>query len=200
MPKAKALSLLIASQLRESSRTLAAAARLTPEIAAAAGLLVAAYRKGRKVLVFGNGGSAADAQHFAAELVGRFERERRALPALALTVNTSDLTAIGNDYGYDRVFARQLEAQARPGDVAVAITTSGDSANVLAAAAAARRLRLTVIGLTGAGGGRLKSLCRVCVQAPSKNTARIQETHAAVIHCLCAAIEGALFPRAPKAR
>ncbi len=195
----KALKALIASRLRESSRTLAAAARLTPEIAAAAELLLAAYRKGRKALVFGNGGSAADAQHFAAELVGRFERDRPALPALALTVNSSDLTAIGNDYGYDQVFVRQLEAQALPGDVAVAITTSGNSISVLKAAAAARRRKLTVIGLTGESGGRLKDLCDVCVRAPSTDTARIQEVHAAVIHAWCAAIESGLFPKSPKA-
>ena len=195
----KALQALIASQLRESSRTLAATARLTPDIAAAARLLLNAYRKGRKALVFGNGGSAADAQHFAAELVGRFERDRPALPALALTVNTSDLTAIGNDYGYDLVFARQLEAQARPGDVAVAITTSGNSANVLQAAAAARRRKVAVIGLTGAGGGRLQALCDVCVRVPATDTARIQEAHAAVIHAWCAAIETGLFPGSPKA-
>ena len=195
----KKLKPLIASQLRESSRTLAAAARLTPEIAAAAELLLTAYRKGCKALIFGNGGSAADAQHFAAELVGRFERDRPALPALALTVNTSDLTAIGNDYGYDQVFARQLEAHARPGDVAVAITTSGNSANVLAAVAVARHRKLSVIGLTGAKGGRLKGLCDVCVVAPTSDTARIQEVHAAVIHVWCAAIETGLFPKSPKA-
>ena len=195
----KALQALIASQLRESSRTLAATARLTPDIAAAARLLLNAYRKGRKALVFGNGGSAADAQHFAAELVGRFERDRPALPALALTVNTSDLTAIANDYGYDLVFARQLEAQARPGDVAVAITTSGNSANVLKAAAAARRRKVAVIGLTGAGGGRLQALCDVCVRVPATDTARIQEAHAAVIHAWCAALEAGLFPDSPKA-
>ena len=195
----KALQALIASQLRESSRTLAATARLTPDIAAAARLLLNAYRKGRKALVFGNGGSAADAQHFAAELVGRFERDRPALPALALTVNTSDLTALANDYGYDQVFARQLEAQARPGDVAVAITTSGNSANVLQAAAAARRRKVAVIGLTGAGGGRLQALCDVCVRVPATDTARIQEAHAAVIHAWCAALEAGLFPDSPKA-
>jgi D-sedoheptulose 7-phosphate isomerase len=196
----KPLRRLIASQLRESGRTLTATARLAPDVAAAAGLLIAAYRKGCKVLVFGNGGSAADAQHFAAELVGRFERERRALPALALTVNASDLTAIGNDYGYDRVFARQVEGQARPGDVAVAITTSGNSANVLAGAAAARLLGLKVIGLTGAQGGRLQELCDVCVRIPAARTALVQEAHAAVIHSLCSAVETALFPRAPRSR
>jgi D-sedoheptulose 7-phosphate isomerase len=195
----KLLKPSIASQLRESSRALAAAARLTPQIAAAAELLLAAYRKGCKALIFGNGGSAADAQHFAAELVGRFERDRPALPALALTVNTSDLTAIANDYGYDEVFARQLEAQARAGDVAVAITTSGNSANVLKAAAAARRRKLAVIGMTGAQGGRLKGLCDVCIMVPSTDTARIQEVHTAVIHAWCSAIETGLFPKSPKA-
>jgi D-sedoheptulose 7-phosphate isomerase len=116
-----------------------------------------------------------------------------------LTVNTSDLTAIGNDYGYDQVFARQLEAQAQPGDVVVAITTSGNSANVLKAAASARHRKLAVIGLTGTSGGRLKDLCDVCIRAPSSDTARIQEVHVAVIHAWCAAIEAGLFPKSPKA-
>jgi D-sedoheptulose 7-phosphate isomerase len=195
----KTLRALIASQLRESSRALAATSRLTPEIAAAAELLLSAYRKGRKALVFGNGGSAADAQHFAAELVGRFERDRRALPALALTVNTSDLTAIGNDLGFDELFARQLEAHARPGDVAVAISTSGDSPNVLKAAAAARRRKVAVIGLTGAGGGRLKDLADVCIRVPSASVPRIQEAHGAIIHVWCGIIEERLFPRSRKA-
>jgi D-sedoheptulose 7-phosphate isomerase len=195
----KELKPRIASQLRESSRTLAAAARLTPDIAAAAGLLVNAYRKGRKVLIFGNGGSAADAQHFAAELVGRFERDRPALAALALTANTSDLTAIGNDLGFDEVFARALEAHAAAGDVAVAITTSGNSPNVLKAATSARRLKLSVIGLTGPGGGRLKDLADVCIRVPSASVPRIQEVHGAIIHIWCGIIEDALFPRSRKA-
>ncbi len=191
---------LIARQLRESSRTLAKTARLTPEIAAAAELLLAAYRKGRKAIIFGNGGSAADAQHFADELVGRFLRNRPALPALALTVNSSDLTAIGNDFGFDQIFVRQLEAHARPGDVAVAITTSGNSPNVLKAAAAARRLKLSVIGLTGPSGERLKDLADVCIQVPSASGPRIQEVHGAIIHLWCAILEDALFPNASKAR
>jgi D-sedoheptulose 7-phosphate isomerase len=195
----KALQPRIASQLHESSRALADAARLAPDIARAAGLLLKAYRKGRKALIFGNGGSAADAQHFAAELVGRFERDRPALPALALTVNASDLTAIGNDYGFDQVFVRQLEAQARPGDVAVAITTSGNSPNVLKAAAAARRLKIPVIGLTGPGGGRLRDLADVCIRVPSASVPLIQEAHGAIIHIWCGIIEEALFPRSRKA-
>lgn len=196
----KPLKTLIASQLRESGRAMAAAARLAPEVSAAARILIAACRKGGRVLIFGNGGSAADAQHFAAELVGRYERERRSLPALALTTDSSALTAIGNDYGYDKVFSRQLEGQARRGDAAVAITTSGNSPNVISGAAAARRLGLKVIGLTGPSGGRLKALCDACVCVPAERTALVQEVHAAVIHALCAAVEDALFPRAPRTR
>jgi D-sedoheptulose 7-phosphate isomerase len=158
-----------------------------------------AYRKGGKALIFGNGGSAADAQHFAAELVGRFERDRPALPALALTANTSDLTAIGNDMGFDELFARQLEAHALPGDVAVAITTSGNSPNVLTAASAARRLKLSVIGLTGPAGGQLKDLADVCIRVPSASVPRIQEAHGAIIHIWCGIIESSLFPRSRKA-
>jgi D-sedoheptulose 7-phosphate isomerase len=195
----KQLKPRIASQLRESSRVLAASARLTPAIAEAADLLLNAYRKGRKAIIFGNGGSAADAQHFAAELVGRFERDRPPLAAVTLTVNTSDLTAIGNDMGFDEVFSRQLEAHAGPGDVAVAITTSGNSTNVLKAAAAARRLKVSVIGLTGPGGGRLKDLSDVCIRVPSASVPRIQEVHGAIIHIWCGIIEEGMFPRSRKA-
>ena len=189
----------ISSQLRESSRVLAATARLAPRIAQAAELLLAAYRGGHKVLMFGNGGSASDAQHFASELVGRFPRNRPALPALALTVNASDLTAIGNDYGFTQIFSRQLEAHARPGDAAVAISTSGNSPNVLKAAAAARRLGLATIGLTGADGGALKDRVDVCIQVPSRQVARVQEAHGAIIHAWCEVIESALFAGSPRA-
>ncbi len=189
----------ISSQLRESSRVLAGTARLSPALAEAAEALVAAYRRGNKILVFGNGGSAADAQHFADELVGRFERNRPPLPALALTVNSSDLTSIANDFGYDQVFSRQLEAHAKPGDIAVAISTSGNSPNVLKAVESAKRLGLLSIGLSGASGGRLKGLADLCVCVPSKTVARIQEAHIAVIQIWCGAIEEALFPDAPKA-
>jgi len=197
MPKGP--SPLIASQLRESSRVLAATARLAPRIAEAARLLLSAYRTGHKALIFGNGGSAADAQHFAAELVGRFERNRPPLPALALTVNSSDLTAIGNDFAFAEVFARQLEAHARAGDVAVAITTSGNSPNVLRAVAAARRLGLATVGLTGGQGGRLKDAVDVCVRVPAESVARVQEAHCAIIHVWCGMIEDGLFAASPKA-
>jgi D-sedoheptulose 7-phosphate isomerase len=163
-------------------------------IVAAARLLIEAFRGGYKLLAFGNGGSAADAQHFAAELAGRFERERPALPALALTTNASDLTAIGNDYGFDHVFARLVEAHGRLGDVAVAISTSGDSPNVVHGAAEARKRGLSTIALTGSGGGALADAVDVAVIVPSESTARIQESHIAVCHVLCELVESELFP------
>ena len=148
---------------------------------------------------FGNGGSACDAQNFADELVGRYERNRPPLPAIALTTNTSDLTSIANDFGFETVFERQLEAHAKPGDVAVAISTSGNSPNVLRAAQKAKTLGLAVLGLSGETGGKLRPRCDVCFCVPSRRVARIQETHIAVIQILCGIVEGALFPDAPKA-
>ncbi|MFA6002509.1 MAG: SIS domain-containing protein [Elusimicrobiota bacterium] len=195
----KNLETVIRSQLVDAGRSLAATARLAPKIAQAARILLAAYQRGNKALIFGNGGSASDAQHFAAELVGRFDRNRPPLPALALTVNASNLTAIANDFGLDQMFSRQLEAQARPGDVAVAISTSGNSKNVLHAAAKARSLGLPVIGLTGGKGGKLASAADICLRVPSAHTARIQESHIAIIHLLCGLIEDGLFPNSPKA-
>src|SRR5262249_9202826 len=140
-------------------------------------LLANALRRGNKVLLFGNGGSAADAQHIAAELVGRFAFDRPALPALALSVNTSCVTAIGNDYGFDRVFSRQLEALARPGDVAIGISTSGNSANVLLALSVAKKMGLHTVALTGSSGGKLKGNVEYCISVPSEETPRIQECH-----------------------
>ncbi len=163
-----------------------------PQLTAAANALVAAYGAGHKALFFGNGGSAADAQHLAAEFVGRYLRERHPLPALALNANSSAVTAIGNDYGYDKVFARQLEALAVPGDVVVAISTSGNSANVLEAVLCAKRIGLFTIGLTGASGGRLRGLVDVLIAAPSEQTPRIQECHILIGHALCDAVEQAV--------
>jgi D-sedoheptulose 7-phosphate isomerase len=156
---------------------------------AAADALRTALRAGRKVLVCGNGGSAADSQHFAAELLGRFARERRAWPALALTTDTSALTAIGNDSGFDRVFARQVEAHGQPGDVLVAISTSGGSPNVLAAVETARARGLATIGLTGHDGGALGHAVDVHLNVPSQSTARTQEVHITVLHVLCDIVE-----------
>jgi D-sedoheptulose 7-phosphate isomerase len=163
-------------------------------IADAAGLVIETLRGGGRILTFGNGGSAADAQHFADELAGRFDRERPALPALALTANTSDLTAIGNDYGFHHVFARLVQAHGRAGDLAVAISTSGNSPNVLEAVAEARARGLSTIGLTGKGGGKLALAVDVPIVVPSDATARIQETHITVLHVLCELIDASLYP------
>lgn len=149
---------------------------------------------GGKILVCGNGGSAADAQHFAAELSGRFFRDRPALAALALTTDTSALTAIANDLGYDEVFARQVEALGRSGDVLIALSTSGNSQNVLRAVDRAREQGLTVIGLSGRVGGALLDRSDLCLRAPSDSVPRIQEVHELVLHGLAEALENALFP------
>ena len=162
-----------------------------PVIAAAAAM-VTAVRGGGKVLVFGNGGSAADAQHMAAELVGRLERERPAIAAVALSTDTSILTAVANDYGFERVFARQIDALGRAGDVALAISTSGTSKNVLAGAAAARERGLTVIALTGRDGGQLARRADVHVNVPVTDTARAQEVHRTLLHILCELVETGL--------
>ena len=160
-----------------------------PALAMAADALISAYRAGRKAIFFGNGGSAADAQHLAAEFVGRYLRQRGPLPALALNANSSAVTAIGNDYGYDEVFARQLEALAVPGDVAVGISTSGNSLSVIQAIRRARKLGLVTIALTGSTGGRLQEVVDVLIKVPSDETPRIQECHILAGHALCDAVE-----------
>jgi D-sedoheptulose 7-phosphate isomerase len=153
-----------------------------------------AFRGGRKLLLFGNGGSAADAQHIAAEFVGRFVRERRALPAIALTTDTSALTAIANDYGYDDVFARQVRALGTAGDVAVAISTSGRSPSVLRAIATCREIGVKTIGLTGGDGGELAGIVDVSLRvSASRLSARIQETHILVGHVICELVDRRLF-------
>ena len=150
---------------------------------------------GGKVLVCGNGGSAADAQHMTGELLGRFLMERPSLPAVALTVDTSTLTAIGNDYGYEDIFSRQVQGLGRKGDVLVAISTSGNSGNVLKAIEAAREAGLAVVGFTGKGGGRMAELCDHLVNVPSSHTPHIQEIHEAVMHLLCQLIDHYLFEK-----
>ena len=165
-----------------------AAPALAAPVAAAAALLAEALRAGGKVLVCGNGGSAADAQHFAAELLNRFERERPALAAVALTTDSSTLTSVANDYDFGRVFARQVEGLGRAGDVLVAISTSGRSPNVNEAVRAAHARGLRVVALTGRDGGELAALLRegdVEIRVPSGSTARIQEVHILALHCLC---------------
>ena len=170
----------------------AAADVLSKPIADAVSAIVGCITAGGKVLSCGNGGSAADAQHFAAEFVGRFERERPGLAAIALTVDTSILTAVGNDYGYNAVFSKQVEALGAPGDVLLALSTSGSSANVLAAVDAAHGKEMTVVALTGNGGGGMRDKLtetdvHICV--PHERTARIQEVHLLVLHCLCDATD-----------
>ncbi len=163
-----------------------------PAMTVAADALIAAYRGGHKALFFGNGGSASDAQHLAAEFLGRYLRERRPMPAVALDTNTSAVTAIANDYGYEHVFSRQLQALAAAGDVAVGISTSGNSRSVLEALSMARNLGLYTIGLSGAAGGRMRELVDVLIAAPSNDTPRIQECHILVGHALCDAVELAI--------
>ena len=158
-------------------------------VIAAADATLRCLRAGGKVLLFGNGGSAADAQHVAAEFVGRFMRERRAVAAIALTTDTSIVTSIGNDYSFDRVFARQIEALGRKGDVAIAISTSGASPNVLAGVEAANAAGLTTIGVTGKDGGALGKAVSIHVNVPEQDTARIQEVHRTLLHIVCELVE-----------
>lgn len=157
-------------------------------------MLVLALSSGKKVLAFGNGGSAADSQHFAAELVNRFRFDRPALPAIALTTDTSILTSIANDSDYESVFSRQMEALGAPGDVAVAISTSGGSPNVLKAVDVARARGLNTLGLAGRDGGKLVKMVDLCLTVPHRETARIQEVHALLIHLFCEMIDGSLYP------
>ncbi len=169
---------------------------LAPQIVRAAGLMTECLLADGKLLACGNGGSAADAQHFSAEMLGRFERERMGLPAIALSTDTSTLTAIGNDYDFSEVFSKQVAALGREGDVLLAITTSGNSSNVLAAAQVAQQRGMRIVALTGKGGGRLGELCsaddvHLCI--PHGTTTRIQEAHILVIHCLCDAIDNTLL-------
>jgi D-sedoheptulose 7-phosphate isomerase len=163
------------------------------DILAACCAIADALRSGHKILIMGNGGSAADAQHFAAELVGRFLLERKALPAIALTTDTSILTAVGNDYGFDEIFKRQVEALAQPGDVVIGISTSGKSNNVFHALTAANKVGCKTIGLLGRDGGNIAGLCDIDLTVPIQYTPYIQGAHGAVIHIVCDLVEKELF-------
>ena len=173
----------------EMSANFARLPQMGPQVVSAAELISTRLRAGGKVFFCGNGGSAADAQHLAAELVGRFLLEREPLSAWALTVNTSALTAIGNDYSYDDVFSRQLRGLGRPGDVLVGISTSGNSRNIIRAIEAAREMDIVVIGMTGETGGDMAALCDVSLKVPSASTPRIQEMHIAIGHLICELVE-----------
>jgi D-sedoheptulose 7-phosphate isomerase len=184
----------VVSGLRESAALkIRLAEEATPTIVRAAVMITESLSAGGKVLLFGNGGSAADAQHLAAEFVGRFAMERKALPAIALTTDTSILTAVGNDYGYEHVFVRQVQALGRAGDVAIGISTSGKSPNVVEAIRVARTMGLRTFALSGNDGGPLASAAEMAIVVPSRITARIQECHIALGHVLCELVEKALF-------
>ena len=179
-------SIAVKERLLEDAKLVATVSQVTE-------IMIDAFRAGNKVLLFGNGGSAADAQHIAAEFVGRFAFDRPALPALALSVNTSCVTAIGNDYGFDLVFSRQIEALAHRGDVAIGITTSGQSPNVLRAMSTARKMGLHTVGLTGSAGSKLAGAVDHCICVPSNETPRIQECHILIGHIISELVEQTIF-------
>ena len=183
----------VQQMLAEAARLHVASAPAAGPAAAAAGVMIAALRGGGRVLSCGNGGSAADAQHFAAELVGRFERERAPLAAIALTTDTSILTAVANDYDFTRVFSRQVEALGRPGDVLLGISCSGESANVVAALEAAKAGGLTTVALTGRDGGAAGAAADIHINVPAASTARVQEVHRTLLHAVCALVERELY-------
>jgi D-sedoheptulose 7-phosphate isomerase len=182
----------IVRSLHEASRRLASLETEAPAIATAADLLIQCFQRGNKVIFCGNGGSAADSQHLAAEFMGRYLRDRKPLPSLSLTVDTSALTAIGNDYGYEQVFSRQLRGIGCAGDVLVGISTSGNSANVVHAFHVAREIGITCISFTGEGGGKLAALADLAIRVPSTRTNEIQEMHITIGHMLCGFVEEAV--------
>lgn len=166
---------------------------LGPKMIQVTDLLVDTFRSGKKLLVMGNGGSAADAQHLAGEIVGRFRLERRGLPAIALSTDSSILTAVGNDYGFEAIFSRQVEALAQEGDVVIGISTSGSSPNVLSALRLAREMGCRTVGLLGKDGGIIREMVDIDLTVPGQDTPRIQEGHITIIHILCELVEQALF-------
>ncbi|MCV6608566.1 MAG: D-sedoheptulose 7-phosphate isomerase [Campylobacterales bacterium] len=182
---------LIRSELDGHLKTVQAMETIENQIADASKVCVEALKRGNKILLFGNGGSAGDAQHIAAELTGRYKKERRGLPGIALTTDTSALTAIGNDYGYNRVFDRQVEALAVKGDVLIGISTSGNSENVISALNLGREIGCKTIGMSGKGGGKMNGFCDVDLIMPSDDTPRIQEMHIFVGHTICQIIDDA---------
>jgi D-sedoheptulose 7-phosphate isomerase len=182
---------IIQQSLRAHAETIVQLDRLIPDIVRLAELVQASLTHGGKILFMGNGGSAADSQHLAAELVGRFQTERRGLAAIALSTDTSILTSVGNDYGFERVFARQVEALCRPEDVLIGISTSGNSANVVRAIEIGKEIGATTVALTGEGGGKLAAMCDLTLAVPSRVTARVQEAHILIGHILCELIDDA---------
>lgn len=168
---------------------------LAPQIAKAAGIIVDALKSNKKILIAGNGGSASMSSHIAAEFVGKYKIERKGLPAIALTTDLSAITSIGNDYDFDKIFERQMEALGNQGDVLIVLSTSGNSKNLVKAAEAAKRLNIHVIGLLGKGGGKLKNAPNIEMIVPSDNTPRIQEAHLMILHIICEIVENKLFEK-----
>lgn len=168
---------------------------LVSQIETAAKWMIEALKKGNKILLFGNGGSAADAQHIAAELIGRYQKDRKPLPAIALTTDTSIITSLSNDYGFETIFAKQIEGLAKSGDIAFGISTSGNSRNVIEGVEKAKELGCKTIGLLGCDGGRVADIVDLSIIVPSKSTPRIQESHITIGHILCSLIEQEIFPR-----
>ena len=183
----------IKSMVRESAETKKLCETLAPQIEEAANLVVKALKSNKKIILAGNGGSATQASHIAAEFTGRYKLERKALPAIALTTDMAAITAIGNDYGFGAVFERQVEALGNEGDVFIALSTSGNSENLIKAAEAAKKLNVHVIGLLGKDGGKIKNASKVEIIVPSYNTPRIQEAHLMILHIICELAEKELF-------
>ena len=198
MSRQPSASTLIANMLRETAalHTQLSDAQIAGIVKAGA-LMAKAIRAGHKIIWFGNGGSATQSQHMAGEFVGRFRAERRSLPSISLTENMASVTAIGNDYAFEQIFSRQLEGLAQPGDVAVGLSTSGNSPNVIEGIRKAKALRIGTVGLTGGSGGRMAALCDVCICVPSTVTARIQEVHLTIGHILCGLVEDAFTTSSP---
>jgi D-sedoheptulose 7-phosphate isomerase len=190
------MSAEIIKAIEESIQTKQAVLKtLVPEIQKAVEILSSSLARGNKILFFGNGGSASDSQHLAAEFVGRYEKERRALPSIALTTDTSILTAVGNDYGFDRIFSRQIEALGQKGDVAVALSTSGNSKNAVLGLEKAKALGLHTIALLGRDGGEMKSKADVAIVIPAQKASRIQESHIMIGHILCERVDDLLLKK-----
>ena len=182
---------LIENEFSEHLKVAKNMSTLTSQVEVAARLCIDSLNNGGKILIFGNGGSAADAQHIAAEMVGRYKAERKGLPAIALTTDTSALTSIGNDYGYDRVFDRQVEALANKGDMAIGISTGGSSGNVISALKLAKEMGCRTIGFSGRDGGEMNTLCDVNLVVPAQDTPRIQEMHIVIGHTICHLVDQA---------
>ena len=184
---------LFTKNIEENIATIKAIASMEPIVNKVSTLIIEALTNDKKLLIMGNGGSAADSQHFAAEFTGRYKKERKGLSAIALSTDTSALTAIGNDYGYDFVFSRQVEALAKEGDIVFGISTSGNSKNIIKAFSAAKEIGCTTIGLTGCDGGNIKTCCDINLNIDSTNTPRVQECHILIIHTLCELVENHFY-------